>query len=252
MNAPHYVPSALATQAARTTSEKYRFFSTAAIIGTLEHAGYDLHSQTEAHTRKEEMKGFTKHLLRFRRPGDVNARRIGDAVPEIGVVNSHNGGGSLRIYAGLFRLVCLNGMVVGDTWDSSTYPHRGNGHTLDDILEDVFGITEHFTTVTAQVQNMQARTLTQGTREEFARQAALLRWEEGQEPVTPHQLLRSRRLDDRGSDAWSTFNVVQENLIKGQTYYARTGKRKTRAIKGLDSDLNLNRRLWTLGQELLN
>lgn len=245
------IASARAQRPAVDRSDKYRFFSTEEIVATVESAGFELFRQTEKATRKEEHKGFTKHLLRFRQSDSALARKMGDTIPELSIINSHNGGSSLRVFTGLFRVICLNGLVVGDTWDERIYPHRGNSHTLDDILEDVFGIAKHFDTVADQVQNMQSRIVSQSVREEFARQAALLRWDENQVPLLPDQLLRPKRHEDRGEDAWSVFNRAQENLIKGQTYYSRGRLRKTRAIKGLESDLDINRKLWTLAQDLL-
>lgn len=242
-----YVASALATAPAATTSSKYLYIPSHRIITELEGQGFTLHSQREARTRKEEHKGHTKHVLTFRQKDDVNARKIGDATPQIGIINSHNGAGSLRVFAGLFRFVCTNGLVVGDTWDENVYPHRGNSHSLEDILGDVFGLVDRFSGVADQVRALQATTLTPQQRLDFAEQASRLRWEEGKEQASPQTLLRARRGDDQGSDAWSTFNVVQENLIKGglKAYNPIQRRRSTiRAITGLDEDLRINRELW--------
>jgi hypothetical protein len=34
-------------------------------------------------------------------------------------------------------------------------------------------------------------------------------------PITPEQIINPRRVLDRGQDLWTTFNVVQENVIRG-------------------------------------
>ena len=57
---------------------------------------------------------------------------------------------------------------------------------------------------------------------------------------------------DQGNDLWSVLNRVQENVIQGGIR-ARSadGKRTTtRAVKGIDQDVKLNRAIWTLGEEM--
>jgi hypothetical protein len=76
-------------------------------------------------------------------------------------------------------------------------------------------------------------------------------------PITADQLLIPRRREDIGKDLWRTFNVTQENVLKGGlTAIKRNegGERvrrvSTRQIKGIDQDTNLNRALWTLAEKL--
>lgn len=72
-------------------------------------------------------------------------------------------------------------------------------------------------------------------------------------PIQPSQLLRPRRYDDNKADLWSTFNRVQENVIKGglSAYKPGTTQRtSTRAVKGIDQDVRLNRALWMLSERM--
>ena len=59
-------------------------------------------------------------------------------------------------------------------------------------------------------------------------------------------------MDDRAPDLWTTFNRVQENIIKGGVRGRNaTGKRvTTRAVNGIDQDIKLNRALWVLAEEM--
>ncbi|MNE88751.1 hypothetical protein D3C80_1860850 [compost metagenome] len=90
--------------------------------------------------------------------------------------------------------------------------------------------------------------------EAFAMAALAYRYDpsEGPAPVTPSQLLRARRSEDRSSDLWTTFNRVQENTIKGGlSGRNKQGRRTTtRAVNGIDQDVKLNRALWVLAQAL--
>ena len=74
-------------------------------------------------------------------------------------------------------------------------------------------------------------------------------------PCLPDQL-PVRRIDDRAPDLWTTFNRVQENVIRGgmrgQSVDAN-GRRQVRAVRavtGIDQDVKLNRALWTLAEEM--
>ncbi|MGG6549144.1 UNVERIFIED_CONTAM: DUF945 domain-containing protein, partial [Prevotella sp. 15_C9] len=64
------------------------------------------------------------------------------------------------------------------------------------------------------------------------------------------QLLRPRRFDDRESDLWSTFNRVQENLVKGglDGRTANGRRQRTRPVQGIDQNVRLNRALWLLAE----
>ncbi len=60
-----------------------------------------------------------------------------------------------------------------------------------------------------------------------------------------------RRVLDRGQDLWTTFNVVQENVIRGGIR-GRTEKGKmtrTREVTGIDGDIKLNQVLWKMAEE---
>ncbi|MEA9980016.1 DUF932 domain-containing protein, partial [Pseudomonas sp. RTS4] len=71
-------------------------------------------------------------------------------------------------------------------------------------------------------------------------------------PITPSQLLLPRRREDRSDDLWTTFNRVQENVIKGGLDGRnKKGRRtKTRAVNGIDQDVKLNRALWKLAHAM--
>lgn len=67
-------------------------------------------------------------------------------------------------------------------------------------------------------------------------------------PVKATDLLIPRRQQDNLESLWNLYQVVQENLTKGGIAYQPDGGRrnKTRAISSIDSDLQINGKLWTL------
>ena len=111
--------------------------------------------------------------------------------------------------------------------------------------------------LTDKVEGFRARPLTPAESKAFAESAILLRYDDLQvAPVGPAKLLEPRRQEDAGTDLWSTYNRVQENLIRGgiKDYSRRkaNGQRqpRTRGVGGLDENVRLNKSLWHLAEAL--
>ncbi|MDA4825138.1 DUF932 domain-containing protein, partial [Enterobacter kobei] len=71
------------------------------------------------------------------------------------------------------------------------------------------------------------------------------KYDGGHSPVTPDQLLQSRRWEDKSPDLWTTFNRIQENVIKGgiSGKTAKGARTRTREVTGIDGDIKLNQAL---------
>jgi hypothetical protein len=97
-------------------------------------------------------------------------------------------------------------------------------------------------------------------KEILAEAAHVLRFGDGDgettTPIKPAQLLVPRRPDDRADDVWTTWNVAQENVIKGglrgvsRDDMGRPRRVTTRSVNGIDQDIKLNRALWILGEKM--
>ena len=90
---------------------------------------------------------------------------------------------------------------------------------------------------------------------ELARHALLLRYESVEAaPIAPRTLLKSRRTEDEGPDLWRCTNRLQENLERGGVsdfHRDKRGKvRSMRALRGIDSRVSVNKRLWGLAERL--
>ena len=110
-------PSVYSTGPSHTVSDKYSFIPTTQIITDLSNEGWEVY---DASQRKSRTGGemFTKHMLRFR---NENIPMTGDIVPEIILTNSHDGRNAFNLHAGLFRLVCSNGLVIADQTFEKVY-----------------------------------------------------------------------------------------------------------------------------------
>ena len=176
--------------------------------------------------------------------------------PKSFLLNSHDKSSAYQLHCGLFRLVCLNGMVVSDgTFARISIKH--SGFNPDSVIEASFDVLEAVPQIMDKVKLFQDRILTDAERLALATGAATYRWEDpNKAPVNPSMLLNPRRYGDGAKDLWTTLNTVQENIIRGgQRDYSRRrpdGSRmpKSRAIKGIDEDMKLNKALWQMAEVL--
>jgi hypothetical protein len=255
-------PSVFADHARPGVSARYTFVSTEQVIDLLRGEGWEPVKATEQRVRLEARIGFQMHEIRFARRADIDvgAFQVGSTRPEMVLQNAHDGTRAYRIDAGLYRLVCRNGLVVADT----DFAHVSIRHV--DVSADTFAkaaqsVAEHTPRVLEVIARWQAVQLTEPARLEFARKAAALRWEVGQsvsQLLHPEKLLAPVRYGDGQPDLWSTFNVVQEHLIRGGDRYAGYldgagfRRNRTRPVGGIGEAQKINKQLWALAGQFAN
>lgn len=248
-----YAPSVLATEAHESRGERYRFIPTIEVLSGLRREGFQPFEVRQTRCRDEGKRDFTKHMVRLRHESAITAQ---GEVPEIVLLNSHDGTSSYQLLSGVFRFVCSNGLIAGDVCDDIRIRHSGN--VIDDVIEGSYQVLDNVERVVDRIGTYKALPLLPQQQEAFAEAAAALRWgrdEQGnvQAPIYgSDQLLRQRRFDDRGSDLWSTFNRVQENLVKGGVSgRSASGRRtRTREVAGVNENVRLNRELWILADRM--
>ena len=202
----------------------------------------------QSRTRDDDRRDYTKHMLRLRHASQIN----GTEANEIILLNSHDGTSSYQMLAGMFRFVCQNDLVCGDTFTDVRVPHKGN--VPDHVIESAYEVLHGFEQVEHSRDAMRAITLDDGEAERFAKSALSLKYGESSKsvPVSESRILRPRRFVDNGSDLWSIFNRVQENLVKGGLTSRNANGRQwsTRPVHGIDQNIRLNRALWLLAESM--
>jgi len=240
----HRVPAIYAPCAHESRSPAYTFISTASVVDALGCAGFYPVEARQARRAKSVL--HARHLIRFRRRFETVALR--DAVPEILFLNSHDGTSAYQLRVGLYRAVCTNGLVVSQgTFPVFRVAHRGD--VVADVVQAALQISERFEVLAAAVERMERTRLDQLERLSFAAEAVALRFPRGAESgLEPARLLVPRRLEDAGEDLWRTFNVVQENVLRGGIPRRSATHRliRTRAISAIKEDVRLNSGLWEL------
>lgn len=239
-------PSIFADAPHGSRSERYAYIPTSIVLTKLRQEGFEPFMVCQTRVRNEDRREFTKHLIRLRHASQIN----GSEANEIILLNSHDGTSSYQMLAGMFRFVCHNGLVCGDTTADIRVPHKGD--VACQVIEGAYEVLRSFEQVQASRDAMRSVTLDTGEEEIFARSALALKYDDPTKPapVTETQLLAPRRFDDRRPDLWSAFNRIQENLVKGGLS-ARTAngrRQRTREVQGIDQNVRLNRALWVLAE----
>lgn len=241
-------------------SNKYRVIPTGDLVAELEKHGMKLTKIVETRVNKASKAGFQKHMLRFSHTAFTDLQQVGEYRPEIVLVNSYDGSCSFRLMLGIYRLVCSNGLVVGDSFESYRVKHVGN--PMPGILDAIKKITESLPKVAAEIQAMQTRVLYGTEIESFSRQACDLILPENKISAEYRYVTRVRRMADTDNTLWNIFNRAQEAALRGGLKYLANvkhiddngiitesiEKRTTRAIKSIDRVVEINRSLWNLAE----
>ncbi len=257
-------PSIFAVQAHDSRSDRYTYIPTIQLVEGLERKGFEVVEVSQSRARHADRKDFTRHIVKMRRgqhafgrPGEHVFRDDREEIPEVCLVNSHDGSSSYQMFAGLFRLLCNNGLMVACGVSTEIrIPHTGK--VLDRVIEGAFTVVADFDKVRDNADRMKAITLDGDESRAFARAAIVAKYgdlEDGKTayPITSEQALATRRDGDAGGNLWRTFNRVQENLIRGgqRATPTATGRRsRTRPVEGITQNVQLNRALWTLADEM--
>lgn len=230
------------TQPHEGVSDRYQFINTGALIERLENAGLVVRQASQA--RSEKYSGFQRHIVRM----SMNGVKVGDTVPEVVIIGSHNGTSTHQFRLGLYRLVCANGLMVGS--DITDVRVRHFGGNVQQIVEDALNdLHTQLPFVAERVEAMRGRNMEIEEMADFAKQALELRGvpskaiENGATGILQNNLLIARRKDDKGNNLWEVFNRTQENIIRGSTGLRR--------ISSPVRDVELNQGLWNIAESFL-
>ncbi|EAA2596929.1 DUF945 domain-containing protein [Salmonella enterica subsp. enterica] len=241
-----YTPSVFGEDKHTSRSEKYSYIPTITLLENLRREGFEPFFACQSRVRDPGRRDYTKHMLRLRRAGQIT----GQQVPEIIILNSHGGESSFQLLPGIFRSVCTNSLVCGQSFGEIRVPHRGD--IVGKVIEGAYDVLGVFDRVEEKREAMQSLLLPPPAQQALAKAALTYRFGEEHQPVTTAQVLTPRRREDYGQDLWTVWNTLQENLLKGGLP-GRTvqGKRThTRAVNGIDGDVKLNRALWVMAEQI--
>lgn len=135
--------------------------------------------------------------------------------------------GAVELFLGTYRQVCSNGMTVGIKFTSFKIKHLGS--PIDQIEQALPILVAQEQQLVETIKAMQDTKLSPAMLENLAYDAAVLRLNGITNVLTldSRSLLAKRRNEDVSSDLYTTLNVIQENLVRGNLSYL---------IRSLDKD----------------
>jgi hypothetical protein len=237
------------------TSDKFTHIPTHKVIDDMEKLGWGVVDAKEVKARAKDSIGFQKHLVVFRNPEVVINGADGDTVfPQILLTNSNDGKNAFTFTAGLFRMVCENGLVVS-TQEFENVRIRHMGYTFEELQEQIHTMVEQLPLTVESMNKMKSIKLNNDQAKELAKKSLTTRFTEDQVEemnINLNELLEPTRDEDKGDDLWSVFNVIQEKILDGSFSYMSGAKiRKARKVKNFKQDIDINQKLFAMAAEFI-
>jgi len=242
-------PALFTKQPHNEVSDKYHFIPTIEVINQIkEHNWYPVNVQ-EASVKDISKEGFQRHLVRFRHFDDL-LNPQSNAV-ELLLFNSHDRSTAFSISAGIYRFVCSNGLVIADNVFES-YKIKHIGDRENDVVTAIANITAFKPKLQSKINAFESLDLSRQEKESFAKSAIPLRFTEHLK-VDHNDLLVPHREEDVKDDLYTTLNVIQENLLRGNIsgQNKETGRKFTsREITSISKDVDVNQGLWDIAERI--
>ena len=237
-------------------SDKYTHIPTEKVIDDMELLGWKPVDAKEVKARTKSTQGVQKHMIVFRNNDVVINGDDGDTVfPQILMTNSHDGKNAFQFTAGLFRMICENGLVIADT-EFEDIKMRHMGYTFEDLQDLIKDMVEKLPLTVDSMNKMKAVELEEEQMFNLAKDLLNIRVD-GTENTYPDEaigeVLNIQRKKDEGNGLWEVFNRIQENIIEGNFEYITKGgkKRQARVIKNFKQDMDVNKKMFSKALELV-
>lgn len=250
-------PAAFSAAKASHLSDRYVSLTTASIIPVMKDYGFEVVQAAQKRGRTANSTEYGQHLLAF---ADTTQSFEDGTRPELILYNSNDGGSCVKLFAGIYRMVCSNGIVAGEGFESRTH-HTKKLLTFEDSLRLVVSTLP---VMMARVEKMKQVKLDHDQVHDMAVKAVSTRWDSFMNDAkrgafatatTVSNVLRQQRVEDVGNAAWTVFNRVQENIVRGNAFVRSITKahpdgvmRKARPINSIKEAVRINRELWDIAE----
>lgn len=255
----HRAPAAFSTTKAERLTDRYVSLNTSDVLPIMADYGY-LPTQAAQKRSRTANADHAAHMLAFSKTTDIV--EAGDIRPEIVLFNSHDGTGSVKLFAGLFRFICSNGIVAGEGFQSRIYHSKA----LTGFEEMLRNTVATLPDLMGRIDKMRGVSLTTGEAYDMAIAGVATRWADytGQErgayavAQTVKDVLNVRRYGDEGYDAFTVFNRIQEGVIRGNAMIRSITEqhpegvmRKARPVNSIKEAVRINTELWNIADEFV-
>lgn len=238
---------AIFAESSANMSTKYQQIPTFKILEALKTEGFNAVKVQQQRKLDPARVSYAKHIIRLRHDRDLVTDKA--HVPEVVLMNSHDGASAYKMILGVFRVVCSNGLVVASsTMASINVRHTGQASQIDSLITGAHTLIDQSRLVLDKIEDWRSKVLSEEQKREYFRGAFDI-YRDGREEVKAleiNQIGYSYRREDNSNDLWTVFNKTQENLIRGNLYLQGSGSsvRRARRITSIDKDTKLNQALW--------
>ncbi len=168
--------SAFTLASAPNVSNNYTHIPTSQVIEDMIELGWTPVSAQEVRARKG--RGYQKHIIRFQNQNIMIKGNDGDDVfPELLLTNSHDGKNTFTFTAGLFRMICENGLVIS-TQEFENMKIRHYGYDFTELQTVINTMVEALPLAVESMNRFKQTQLAQEQILDFARKAVQIRFGE--------------------------------------------------------------------------
>lgn len=254
-------PAVFAEGPHHSRGPRYQYVPTIKPLEFMIENGWGVYEVSQQRSRVADKDHYTKHMVRMRkldhffddRPGDHIIRQD---IPEVIIINAHDGTAAYTVKAGIFRFICSNGLMVGKTMGSFVVRHTVGPATSQAVLDaGERVITEKFPLLLENVGEMKKVILNTEKQYHLAQVAMDLRYGGMLPPFQAADLVNHvRRDEDKEPTLWNVLNRVQENIMDGgwEVRTAMLGRRSAvRPVERVGAVAKINGGLWDAATEML-
>jgi hypothetical protein len=253
-------PAAFATTKHERLTDRYMPLHTSSLLPVLADYGYSPVQAAQKRSRKASAE-HSAHMLAFAKT-DLASLNADDIRPEIILYNSHDGSGSVKLFAGAFRFICSNGIVAGDGFQSRLYHNKSAMLGFEDMLRNTVA---NLPAMMERINALRSVQLSSATAYEMAKRSVATRWDmfdaqtKGVYAIekTITDVLAVNRNEDNYTDAFTVFNRIQESVIRGKTFIKSVTEatpygsiRKARPVNSVKENIRINGALWNIAEEM--
>jgi hypothetical protein len=230
-------------------ADSYRFVNSQLVLSAFADAGWQPVAQQALLPRRADRMGFQKHLVRLENPAYPSVPGLeGSAAsrPQLIVLNSHDKASSLRLTWGMWRFVCLNGLIMGDALAEIRLNHSAN--VMKRLPDAIGSMIDSFPKLIDQVTALRRKQLSEAAIGKLIQTVYDARLHHVKTLERVDYTLPLLRREDNTRDAFTVFNRIQEVAIRGGIRY--TYNRQVRNSKMLALSHGTSRRVNSIDESL--
>jgi hypothetical protein len=217
-------------------------------LQTLLDNGWGVFEASQQRSRSADRDPYTKHMLRLRKLDMFKGEAFRSEIPEVVLINAHDGTAAYNLFGGIFRFICSNGLIIGKTMANFKVRHTVGPQTSMEVLKAGEAIvTEQFPRVLGHIEKFKSIAVDDAQSYRLASKAVELRYGGTMAPFETADLLQCRRGEDRDPTLWNMLNRIQENIMEGgwetrSTMFAR--RSMVKGVERVTAVAKINTGLW--------